>query len=91
MKEKYGYTDDAIIDCLEFLYNIQKLDKLSETLVLVNPRNMEATRLWKAQQRALGGRLLAAQDMTQVEKRIVEIPEAKSIKKEIRLDDGLFD
>lgn len=92
LREKYGYTDDAIVDCLEFLYDVKKVNKLAETLGLVNPRNMEATRAWKAQQRALGGRLLAAQDMVQVEKKIIEeMPETKSAKKEIRLDDGLFD
>ena len=49
-------------------------------------------KIWKSQQKALGGRLLAAREATTVQERIVnEIPEAKSVKKEINLDDGLYD
>ena len=91
LKDKYGYTDDAIVDCLEYLYEVCKLDKLSESLVLVTPQNMSRMRIWRKRQQALGGRLIAAQHMTEVEERIVDIPEPKSIKKEIRLDEGLYD
>lgn len=88
---KYGYTDDSIIDCLEFLYKIQMKDKIAETLALVGPRSMAAMKLWKSQQQALGGRLIAASNQVQVEKKIVKIPEPTSKIKKTRLDDDLFD
>lgn len=92
LKQKYGYTDDTIADCLEFLYEVQHRNTLVESLGLVTPKNVAAMKVWKAQQKALGGRLLAAQDITTVQEKIVnEIPEAKSVKKEINLDDGLYD
>lgn len=41
IQEKYGYTDDVIVDCLDYIYNIKKLKKLSESLCLVTPLNVE--------------------------------------------------
>ena len=35
--DTYGYTDDVIVNCLDFIYNIDKKKKLSESLCLVNP------------------------------------------------------
>lgn len=91
LRNKYGYTDDAIVDCLEYIYEIKKVAKLAESLGLVTPYNMSEMKKWRAQQRALGGRLLAANNITEVEEKIVSIPESKSAKKEISLDDGLYD
>lgn len=91
LRNNYGYTDDTIVDCLEYIYEVEKKDKLAESLALVTPRYVAAMKTWKAQQKALGGRLIAASQTTTVEKRIVNIPEPKSVKKEINLDDGLYD
>ena len=91
LRDKYGYTDDTIIDCLDYLYEVKHMDKLSETLVLVNPRNVSAMRSWKATQKALGGRLIAASGLTEVQEKIVDIPESKPFREEINLDDGLYD
>ena len=52
---------------------------------------MSRMRIWRKRQQALGGRLIAAQHMAEVEERVVDIPEPKSVKKEIRLDEGLYD
>ena len=40
LMETYGYTDNTIIDCLDYLYNIKNMKKLSETLVLVTPKSV---------------------------------------------------
>lgn len=40
--ETYGYTDDIIIDCLRYVYETKKTKKLSESLYLVTPTNVEA-------------------------------------------------
>jgi hypothetical protein len=91
LQNEYGYTDDAIIDCLDYIYNVKKMKKLSETLGLVNPRNMEETRAWKEKKKAEGASLAAAVANTQMKEYIVPVRENKSKKKETSLDDGLFD
>jgi hypothetical protein len=48
-------------------------------------------RIWRKRQQALGGRLIAASNLTEVQEKIIDIPEPKSCKQEIRLDDGLYD
>lgn len=35
--DTYGYTDQTIVDCLNYLYNIKKMKKLAESLCLVTP------------------------------------------------------
>ena len=35
--DKYGYTDEIIIDCLDYIYNVEHAAKLAESLCLVNP------------------------------------------------------
>ena len=47
--DTYGYTDQTIIDCLQYLYNEKKLKKLSESLCLVTPKNVEDMMKYKRQ------------------------------------------
>ena len=47
LQEKYGYTDQLIVDCLIFLYEEKKIKKLSESLYLVNPSNINQMIIWK--------------------------------------------
>ena len=35
--DTYGYTDSIIIDCLDYIYNVEHKKKLSESLCLINP------------------------------------------------------
>ena len=35
--DTYGYTDDTIVDCLDYIYNIEHKKKLVESICLVNP------------------------------------------------------
>ena len=67
------------------------MKKLSETLGLVNPRNMEETRAWKEKKKAEGASIAAAVANTQMKEYIVPIRENKSKRKETSLEDGLFD
>lgn len=41
LKEQFGYTDQTIIDCLEYIYNVKKLNKLTDSLCLVKPPMVE--------------------------------------------------
>lgn len=91
LQDKYGYTDGVIIDCLNYLYNVQHLKKLSETLVLVTPSNVMAMKKWKANEKAKTGELIAAM-VTPVKRVQVEIDEnTTSNKKEINIDELLMD
>jgi len=43
----YGYTDKQLIECLEYIYDIKKMAKLSESLALITPAMMEETRSYR--------------------------------------------
>lgn len=45
--EKYGYTDETLIDCLNYLYNIEKKQKLRESLCLINPESINRMMQYK--------------------------------------------
>lgn len=91
LRDKYGYTDDAIIDCLEYIYNVSKKDKLSESLALINPRSMSNMKAWRADRQARAGSIAAAMANTQTKEYIVPIKENTSKREEINLDDALLD
>lgn len=90
LRDKYGYTDDAIINCLDYIYNVEKSQKLSETLVLVTPQSMERMRRWKARKDAESASIVAAIANTEMKEQVVKVAENKKEQKEISLDDGLF-
>lgn len=89
--DTYGYTDDAIVDCLEYIYNVQHMNKLKESLGLVNPRSMENMRKWRATKKAQAGSIVAAIANTEVIENKVLIRENTTKKKEINLDDALLE
>ncbi len=91
LQEKYGYTDDAIVDCLEYIYNVEHKKILKESLGLIGPVNMEKMRKWRAQKKAIAGSLAAAIANTEIKERIVPVKENTSKRKEINLDDALLD
>lgn len=35
--DTYGYSDQTIVDCLNYLYNVKKMKKLTESICLVTP------------------------------------------------------
>ena len=91
LRDEYGYTDDAIVDCLEYIYNVEHMNKLKESLGLVNPRSMANMKAWRADKKARAGSITAAVSTMETKEYIVPIQERKKVKKEINLDDGLFD
>ena len=91
LQETYGYTDDAIIDCLEYIYNVEHMNKLKESLGLVNPRSMSNMKSWRANKKAQGGNLVAAISNMETKEYIVPIKEKKKVKHEINLDDALLE
>ena len=91
LQDTYGYTDDAIIECLEYIYYVQKKNKLNESLYLVNPKSMLAMKSWRAEQKARGSNLAAAISKVEVKEYLVPVQEKKKEKKKINLDDYLLD
>ena len=45
--ETYGYTDDTIIDCLDYLYKVEKYKKFVESIALVTPTTVERAQRYK--------------------------------------------
>lgn len=91
LQDTYGYTDDAIIDCLEYIYNVEHMNKLKESLGLVNPRSMQNMKVWRANKKAQGGNIAAAIANMETHEYIVPIRDKKNVKKEINLDDALLE
>lgn len=60
LKNKYGYTDQVIIDCLDYIYNVQNTKKLAETLYLVNPKSVDQMKQYKRSLSANSGSIIAA-------------------------------
>lgn len=91
MRDKYGYSDDAIVDCLDYIYHVEKKDKLVESLALVNARSMNSMKAWRADQKARASSIAAAIATTKTAEYVVPITENKKKKEEINLDDALLE
>lgn len=91
LKEKYGYTDDSIIECLDYIYNVEHMGKLKESLGLVGPRSMRNMKAWKADKQVRAGSIAAAIANTTTTEYIVPVRENVSKREEINLDDALLD
>ena len=91
LRDEYGYTDDAIVDCLDYIYNVEHMKKLKESLGLVNPRSMANMKAWRAEKKARASSIAAAIANTETKEYIVPIKENKKKKKEINLDDALLE
>ena len=91
LRDTYGYTDEVIVDCLDYIYNVEHKNILSESLVLVGPTSVNKMKAWKASQRAKAGSIAAAIASTETKEYIVPVRENKTQKKEINLDDALLD
>ena len=91
LKNTYGYTDSAIIDCLDYIYNEKKMSKLAESLALVNPRSMMEMKAWRSNKKAQASGIAAAIINTEMKEYNAPVRENKTKKKEINLDDALLD
>lgn len=91
LKDTYGYTDDAIVDCLEYIYNVEHMNKLKESLGLVSPRSMANMKAWRANKKATASSIAAAIATTETKEYIVPVRENTKKKEEINLDDALLD
>ena len=91
LREEYGYTDDAIVDCLDYIYNVEHMNKLTESLGLVGPRSMANMKKWRATKQAQASSIVAAIANMETKEYIVPVQEKKKKKEEINLDDALLE
>ena len=91
LRDTYGYTDDAIVDCLEYIYNVKHMNKLTESLGLVGPRSMNEMKVWRANQKATASSIAAAIAHTTTKEYLVPVRENNKKKEEINLDDALLE
>ncbi len=90
LQEKFGYTDSSIIDCLDYVYNVEGKKKISESLCLVNPVTMAKTMQYKRTQ-AAKAELLAQSAKQEKKEYIVPIQEVENRKKNILNPDDFLD
>ena len=88
---QFGYTDQTIMDCLDYIYNIKKMKKLTESLALVTPSMIDQMKQYKRKQSANSGSIIAAINQP-MEHQEVEVQEnTTSNKQKINFDDWLED
>lgn len=56
----YGYTDDTIIDCLNYIYEIEKIQKKKPTLFFVTPPMVEKMKQYKRKEQSKAMSLVQA-------------------------------
>ena len=72
--DKYGYTDNIIIDCLEYIYNVLKKKKVSESLYAITPNVVSDMINWKNSQMYIAEDIIKASE-TQYITHLVQIKE----------------
>jgi DNA-directed RNA polymerase subunit RPC12/RpoP len=72
--ENYGYTDNTIIECLDYIYKVEHKKKLAESLCLVNPISVNKMKHWKNSEQQKACAVIAA-SKTQIQEHIVPIKE----------------
>ena len=79
IKEEYGYTDQTIIDCLEYIYKIENKKKISESLYFVKPEYVNKMLKYKNQENSKQNRIATAAAGFQTQLYIVPIKENDNI------------
>lgn len=91
LRDTYGYTDNTIIDCLDYIYTVKKMKKLSESLALIKPSMIEEMMNYKKREEFNNNKIIAAMN-TEMKEYVVPLPKRKEKKKEkMNPDDYLFD
>ena len=89
LQETYGYTDDTIVDCLVYIYNVEKAKKLTESLALVKPPTVEKMLKYK-RSKEREQQQLATAAQTEIKEHIVSVKEnVKENKNILNADDFL--
>lgn len=71
----YGYTDNTIIDCLDYIYNVEKFKKQKITLGLVNPISVEKMMKYKRAQQQKANTIARAFSAQETKEYVVNVRE----------------
>lgn len=86
LRDRYGYTDDTIVDCLDYIKNVKKKKMVSESIYLVTPTIIEEMMAYKS---ALSNQIVRA-IATEMHEYVTPIIEPTEKKKEkLNPDDWL--
>ena len=83
--DTYGYTDETIIDCLDYLYNVKKMKKLSESLCLITPTTVNEMFIYKKRKENEAKRMAEAMQIEN-KKYIVPVQEKRKTKEIVTYD-----
>ena len=81
LQDKYGYTDQIIIDCLEYIYKVEHTKKLAESLCLVGPVTVDKMMQYKKNEQNKANSLVNATTNNKMTEYIVPIAENKTNKR----------
>jgi len=90
LRNTYGYSDNILVECLDYLYKVEKKKKLVDSLTLIKPATVEKMLDWKKHQSNKAEAFIRAIN-TQTTEYIVPIKENKSTKQILNADDFLQD
>lgn len=79
LMDNFGYTDNTIIECLDYIYKVERKKKLAESLCLVNPTTVEKMMQYKRMQERKNNNIIAAMQ-TPTQEFVVPINENTSKK-----------
>lgn len=91
LRETYGYTDNIIVECLDYMYNVRKMRKLAESLALVTPRSVEEMRQYKRSEKGTAGGIIAAMQVPDIIEEVTIEENTSSNKTEVDWDALLND
>ena len=63
--DTYGYTDEVIVHCLDYIYTVEKKKKLVESLCLVTPQMVDKAQKWQKTEETKANLLTRAAIMSQ--------------------------
>lgn len=82
LSDKYGYTDETIVECLRFLHDVKHYEFNRETLGLVAPWSIEEMNKWKKAQQAKASSIAASISTMETHEYLAPVCENTSSKKQ---------
>lgn len=91
LRDNYGYTDQTIVDCLDYIYNVESKKKLSESLYLVSPPMVDKMLKYKRMRESQGDSFVNAIKTQMVENLVLINEESTKKRAQLNPDDWLED
>ena len=91
LQEQYGYTDNTIVQCLDYIYNVLNKKKQSESLCLVTPLTIEQMKKYYKNQEYQSSLLVNSTTQEKTERHIEIKENIQSHKNKWNPDDWIED